>query len=85
VEAYGALLAGHARRRNVAAALGALQAFWAAGGQPDGAMFDTLVDLCVRTGEFRRAMQVGRQPAALPSPRCRMGLPSVESLALDEG
>lgn len=56
--AYGALLAGHARRRNTGGALAVLQEFWERGGAPDAEMFDTVVDLCVRTGEFRRAMQV---------------------------
>ncbi len=35
-----------------------LQGFWERGGAPDGQMFEVVADLCVRTGEFRRAMQV---------------------------
>ena len=57
VEAAGAVLAGYARRGDAEAALDSLQRFARAGGAPDARMFDTLVDLCVRTGEFRRAMQ----------------------------
>ncbi|KAK9825475.1 hypothetical protein WJX81_008217 [Elliptochloris bilobata] len=60
VEATGAVLAGYARLQDTEAALGTLQRFVGAGGEPDGRMFDTLVDLCVRTGEFKRAMQVVR-------------------------
>ena len=40
-------------------ALSALQDFFELGGQPDVQMFDTVLDVCVRTGHFRRAMQVG--------------------------
>ncbi len=39
-------------------ALSALQDFFELGGQPDAQMFDTVLDVCVRTGRFRRAMQV---------------------------
>ena len=67
MEATGAVLAGYARLQDTEAALGTLQAFVGAGGAPDNRMFDTLVDLCVRTGEFKRAMQVhpgGKQRVA---------------------
>lgn len=66
MEAYGALLAGYARRRNTEAALSALQEFVERGGTPDAQMFDTVVDLCVCTGEFKRAMQVWSQAAESP-------------------
>jgi pentatricopeptide repeat protein len=62
LEAYGALLAGYARRKQTEAALSALQDFVQRGGTPDSIMFDTVVNLCVRTGEFRRAMQVASIP-----------------------
>ncbi len=35
-----------------------LRDFFERGGTPDDQMFDTVMDLCMRTGEFRRAMQV---------------------------
>lgn len=58
LEAYGALIAGYARRKDADMALSALQDFFELGGQPDAQMFDTVLDVCVRTGRFRRAMQV---------------------------
>ncbi|CAL8460726.1 g257 [Coccomyxa elongata] len=60
LEAYGALLAEYARRRDAEAALSVLRDFFERGGTPDDQMFDTVMDLCMRTGEFRRAMQVIR-------------------------
>ena len=59
LEAYGALVAGYARRKDADMALSALQDFFELGGQPDAQMFDTVLDVCVRTGHFRRAMQAG--------------------------
>ena len=58
LEAYGALVAGYARRKDADMALSALQDFFELGGEPDAQMFDTVLDVCVRTGRFRRAMQV---------------------------
>ena len=58
LEAYGALIAGYARRKDADLALSALQDFFELGGQPDFQMFDTVLEVCVRTGHFRRAMQV---------------------------
>lgn len=66
LEAYGALVAGYARRKDADMALSALQDFFELGGQPDAQMFDTVLDVCVRTGHFRRAMQAGFFP--LPEP-----------------
>lgn len=60
VEAYGAAVAGYARLRQVDAAVATVRAFHAAGGAPDVRMLDTLADLCVREGEFRRAWQAVR-------------------------
>ena len=62
LEAYGALIAGYARRKDADLALSALQDFFELGGAPDAQMFDTVLDVCVRTGRFRRAMQVGALP-----------------------
>ena len=66
LEAYGALVAGYARRKDADMALSALQDFFELGGQPDAQMFDTVLDVCVRTGHYRRAMQAGYLP--LPEP-----------------
>jgi hypothetical protein len=60
VEAYGAVVAGYARLRQVDAAVATVRAFHAVGGAPDVRMLDTLADLCVREGEFRRAWQAVR-------------------------
>lgn len=59
LRAYGALIQGYARLRQVEPALALLRDFYQLGGNPDAQMFDTLVDLCMRTGEFKRALQVG--------------------------
>ena len=48
---------GYARLNNAEAALDALREFWQQGGEPDNTMFEVLVNLCVRTGEFRKALQ----------------------------
>ncbi len=73
LEAYGALLAEYARQRDADAALAVLQEFFERGGTPDDQMFDTVMDLCMRTGEFRRAMQVCWPPLRIA--------PHVHSLA----
>ena len=65
LEAYGALLAEYARQRDADAALAVLQEFFERGGTPDDQMFDTVMDLCMRTGEFRRAMQVCWPPLTI--------------------
>ena len=65
LEAYGTIVAGYARRRDADMALSALQDFFELGGQPDLQMFDTVLDVCVRTGHFRRAMQVGSSSQSL--------------------
>lgn len=49
---------GYARLNNAEAALDVLREFWQQGGEPDDTMFEVLVNLCVRTGEFRKALQV---------------------------
>ena len=48
---------GYARVNNAEAALDAMREFWQQGGNPDDHMFEELVNLCVRTGEFRKALQ----------------------------
>ena len=62
-------MAGYARRKDADMALSALQDFFELGGQPDAQMFDTVLDVCVRTGHFRRAMQAGSSPPRALSPR----------------
>ena len=52
------VLQGYARLNNAEAALDVLREFWQQGGEPDDTMFEVLVNLCVRTGEFRKALQV---------------------------
>lgn len=49
---------GYARLNKAEAALDAMREFWQQGGEPDDGMFEVLVNLCVRTGEFRKALQV---------------------------
>ena len=44
----------------VAPAVDVVRRFHGAGGTPDQQMLDQLVDLCVRTGEFKVAMQAVR-------------------------
>jgi pentatricopeptide repeat protein len=60
VEAFGAVVTGYARLKLVAPAVQTVRRFNAAGGTPDVQMLDILVDLCVRTGEFKIAMQAVR-------------------------
>lgn len=67
LEAYGALIAGYARRKDADLALSALQDFFELGGQPDFQMFDTVLEVCVRTGHFRRAMQVQTELDVTPT------------------
>lgn len=57
-EAYGAVIAGYARLRDVDGALATLRAFHAAGGAPDAQMFGVLMDVCIKEGQFKRALQV---------------------------
>ena len=54
---------GYARLNNAEAALDVLREFWQQGGEPDDSMFEVLVNLCVRTGEFRKALQVSQHIA----------------------
>ena len=49
---------GYARLNKAEAALDVMREFWQQGGEPDDSMFEVLVNLCVRTGEFRKALQV---------------------------
>ena len=69
-------MAGYARRKDADMALSALQDFFELGGQPDAQMFDTVLDVCVRTGHFRRAMQAGFFPLSMSSRTCATVLQS---------
>lgn len=60
VEAYGAVVSGYVRMKLVDPAVQTVRRFNAAGGNPDIQMLDMLADLCVRTGEFKIAMQAVR-------------------------
>ena len=58
VIAVFAMWQGYARLNQAEAALDVMREFWQYGGEPDERMFEVLVTLCVRTGEFRKALQV---------------------------
>lgn len=60
VEAYGAVVAGYVRLKLVNPAVDTVKKFHAIGGTPDLQMLDQLIDLCVRSGEFKVAMQAVR-------------------------
>jgi len=60
VEAFGAVVTGYVKLKQVNHAVDAVRRFHSAGGTPDIRMLDQLVDLCVRTGEFKVAMQAVR-------------------------
>ena len=60
VEAFGAVVTGYVRLKSVNAAVNTVRKFHSMGGQPDAQMLDQLVDLCVRTGEYKVAMQAVR-------------------------
>jgi leucine-rich PPR motif-containing protein len=60
VEAHGAVVAGYVRLKLVQPAVDTVRRFHASGGTPDVQMLDMLVDLCVRTGEYKTAMQAVR-------------------------
>lgn len=60
VEAFGAIVTGYVRLKSVNAAVNTVRKFHSLGGQPDAQMLDQLVDLCVRTGEYKVAMQAVR-------------------------
>ena len=60
VEAYGAVVTGYVRMKMVKSAVDTVRRFHAAGGKPDIQMLDQLVDVCVRTGEYKVAMQAVR-------------------------
>lgn len=59
--AHGAVMSGHARRRDFASATKALQRFVDAGGNPNSRMYNTLVDIAMRTGDYKKALQVVRK------------------------
>jgi pentatricopeptide repeat protein len=60
VEAFGAVVTGYVRLKSVNAAVNTVRKFHSIGGTPDAQMLDQLVDLCVRTGEYKVAMQAVR-------------------------
>ncbi|KAL3156917.1 hypothetical protein ABBQ38_001179 [Trebouxia sp. C0009 RCD-2024] len=77
VEAFGATIKGYARLNNAEAALDVLREFWQQGGEPDDTMFEVLVNLCVRTGEFRKALQVVHAMDKLGRPADKMRIKKV--------
>lgn len=60
VEAFGAVVAGYVRLKMVNPAVSTVRRFHSIGGEPDVQMLDQLIDLCVRTGEYKVAMQAVR-------------------------
>lgn len=58
IEAYGAVIEGYAKHQDADAALAVLKAFFLLGGEADSRMYDIVVDVCVRTHKFQRALQV---------------------------
>ncbi|KAK9868727.1 hypothetical protein WJX84_006572 [Apatococcus fuscideae] len=58
IEAYGAVIEGYAKQLDAEAALGVLKDFFELGGEADSRMYDIVVDVCVRTQKFQRALQV---------------------------
>ena len=58
MEGFGALVLGYARLREVVPAMDAVKRFHSMGGAPDVQMLDVLVNLAVRTGDLKVAMQV---------------------------
>lgn len=60
VQAFGALIAGYTRAALLERALEAMKDFCRRGGVPDAAMVGNIVPLCLRSGSYRQAVQVGR-------------------------
>ncbi len=58
VASYGGVVAGRARRGDLDGAFAAYDAACRAGVEPDGRLFDSLLDACVRCGRFDRATSV---------------------------
>ena len=58
VSAYGAIVAGFARRQDAQAGLDAFRRFLAAGGVPDRMMYDTVLSLCIKCELYKSARQV---------------------------
>ncbi|DBA92143.1 TPA: hypothetical protein ACH3X1_015865 [Trebouxia sp. C0004] len=77
VEAFGAIIKGYARLNQAEAALDVMRDFWQQGGEPDDSMFEVLVTLCVRTGEFRKALQVVHAMDKLGRPADKMRIKKV--------
>lgn len=68
---------GYARMNQAEAALDVMREFWQQGGEPDDSMFEVLVTLCVRTGEFRKALQVVHAMDKLGRPADKMRIKKV--------
>lgn len=60
VEAYGAVVSGYARLKQMKSAVKAVRNFHAAGGVPDQKMLNQLVDVCIHVGDYKLAMQAIR-------------------------
>lgn len=62
MSAYGAIVAGFARRQDAPAGLEVFRRFLVAGGAPDKMMYDTILSLCIKCEEYKSARQA-RQPS----------------------
>lgn len=60
VEAFGAVVSGYVRLKLVRPAVETVRKFHGLGGTPDIQMLDQLIDLCIRTGDYKVAMQAVR-------------------------
>ena len=58
VSAYGAIVAGFARRQDAPAGLDVFRRFLVMGGAPDKMMYDTILSLCIKCEEYKSARQV---------------------------
>lgn len=58
IEAFTPVILSHAKAKRVDAALEYTRRFLQQGGEADDVLIEILVEMCMRTGEFRRAMQL---------------------------
>ena len=81
VSAYGAIVAGFARRQDAQAGLEAFRRFLSAGGTPDRMMYDTVLSLCIKCELYKSARQVRQGCGCVP----RYGtVPIAEPLRLQQ-
>ena len=59
VQAFGALIQGYTRAAFLERALEAMKEFCRRGGVPDNRMLNCIVPLCLQSGSYSQAVQVG--------------------------